>query len=325
MTKKSNSSYLNQLLKPQKLPKKEIKPVSYDIEPEEVSSKILYSIQDLDPFLSQLESLNLFQEENENPDFYLDPKTIRSKKKQGQKIYRFVKKFNEAQIELKDQDDQLFLILDHQSVGVIDKTKARDLFSLYTKQSFESLTAFVYGGDDRWYQNIFLGGQTTYTEQSVAGTGGYNGHPASMEEYRQEIAGQGNGDHEAFDHVKQPVYIHRNCYLNGASVYEKETDAFISRENPEAWIEEAEEGVYLNMTIPEEMLSHTGEVITTEMLDMPRIVEERYEAPDGSAIRFDTDICIGSFHILHTTQLLMQIPERNSTRKLQGTTAAIII
>ena len=44
------------------------------------------------------------------------------------------------------------------------------------------------------------------------------------------------------------------------------------------------------MTIPEEMLSHTGEVITTEMLDMPRIVEERYEAPDGSAVVFDTDI-----------------------------------
>lgn len=151
-------------------------------------------------------------------------------------------------------------------------------------------TAFVYGGDDRWYQNIFLGGQTTYTEQSVAGTGGYNGHPASMEEYRREIAGQGNGDHEAFDHVKQPVYIHRNCYLNGASAYEKETDAFISKENPEVRIEETEEGVYLNITVPEEMLSHTGEVITTEMLDMPRIVEERYEAPDGSAVVFDTDI-----------------------------------
>ena len=152
MTKKSNSSYLNQLLKPQKLPKKEIKPVSYYIEPEEVSSKILYSIQDLDPFLSQLESLNLFQEENENPDFYLDPKTIQSKKKRGQKIYRFVKKFDQTQIELKDQDDQLFLILDHQSVGVIDKTKARDLFSLYTKQSFESLTAFVYGGETKCLQ-----------------------------------------------------------------------------------------------------------------------------------------------------------------------------
>lgn len=152
-------------------------------------------------------------------------------------------------------------------------------------------TAFVYGGDDRWYQNIFLGGQTTYTEQSVAGTSGYDGHPASMEEYGRQIAAQGNGDHEAFDHVKQPVYIHRNCYFNGASAYEKETGALVSGKDLEVWIERAEDGAYLNITVPEELFSNTGEVITTEQLGMPRIVEERYEAPDGSAILFDTDIC----------------------------------
>lgn len=152
-------------------------------------------------------------------------------------------------------------------------------------------TAFVYGGDDRWYQNIFIGGQTTYTEQSIAGTCGYDGHPASMEEYCELLAAEGNGDHEAFDHVKQPVYIHRNCYLNGASAYERETDAFTAGADPDIRLEETEEGVYLNMIVPEEMPGHTGKVMTTEMLGMPRIVEERYEAPDGLAIIFDTDIC----------------------------------
>ena len=152
-------------------------------------------------------------------------------------------------------------------------------------------TAFVYGGDDRWHQNIFIGGQTTYTEQSIAGTCGYDGHPASMAEYCELLAAEGNGDHEAFDHVKQPVYIHRNCYLNGASAYEKEEDGFMSGVTPDIRIEETEEGVYLNITVPEEMQGHTGEIMTTEMLGMPRIVEERYEAPDGSAIIFDTDIC----------------------------------
>ena len=39
------------------------------------------------------------------------------------------------------------------------------------------------------------------------------------------------------------------------------------------------------------MPGYTGEVMTTEMLGMPRIVEERYEAPDGLPIKFDTDIC----------------------------------
>ncbi len=152
-------------------------------------------------------------------------------------------------------------------------------------------TAFVYGGDDRWYQNIFLGGQTTYTEQSVAGTSGYDEHPASMEEYREEMAAQGNGDHEAFDHVKQPVYIHSNCYFNGASSYKKESGALVSGKDLEIRLEKAEDGVYLNINVPEELLSHTVEVITTKRLGMPRIVEERYEAPDGAAVAFDTDIC----------------------------------
>lgn len=31
-------------------------------------------------------------------------------------------------------------------------------------------TTLVYGGDDRLYQNIFLGGTKTYTEQSLNGT-----------------------------------------------------------------------------------------------------------------------------------------------------------
>lgn len=63
-------------------------------------------------------------------------------------------------------------------------------------------TAFVYGGDDCWYQNIFIGVQNEYTEQYTTGTGGYNGHPSSMEEYAKLLADEGNADHEAFDHVK---------------------------------------------------------------------------------------------------------------------------
>lgn len=152
-------------------------------------------------------------------------------------------------------------------------------------------TAFVYGGDDRWYQNIFIGGQKTYTEQSIAGTSGYDGHPCSVEEYRELIEAEGNGDHEAFDHVKQPVYIHRNCYFAGAQVYENEKDALTSGSDLQIQIEKVREGIYLNITVPEELLRHNGELVTTEQLGMPRIVEERYENPDGSGIVFNRDIC----------------------------------
>lgn len=152
-------------------------------------------------------------------------------------------------------------------------------------------TAFVYGGDDRWYQNIFTGGQKTYTEQSIAGTGGYDGHPGCIEEYRELIEAEGNGDHEAFDHVKQPVYIHRNCYSGGATVYENEHDALVIDSNLQVQIEKTDKGVCLSIDVPEELLGHSGKVLTTEDLGMPRIVEERYENPDGSEIVFGRDIC----------------------------------
>ena len=44
------------------------------------------------------------------------------------------------------------------------------------------------------------------------GTAGYDGHPASMEEYRVLIADPTRGDHERFIDVKQPVYLRDNVY-----------------------------------------------------------------------------------------------------------------
>lgn len=151
-------------------------------------------------------------------------------------------------------------------------------------------TAFVYGGDDRWYQNIFTGGQPIYTEQSVAGTAGYNGHPASEEEYCFLLKSEGNGDHEAFDHVKQPVFIQRNCYMKGAEAYEKETDA-LNGGDPNIYLEKDGNGLYLCISLPKEFFIQKGKVITTRDLGMPRIVEQRYETPDGAEIVFDCDIC----------------------------------
>ncbi len=77
-------------------------------------------------------------------------------------------------------------------------------------------TTVVYSGDDRIYQNVFLGGAVTYTEQSLHGTEGYDGHTNSLEEYISDVISRGNGDLEQFKHVKQPVYIRGNAYLKGA-------------------------------------------------------------------------------------------------------------
>ena len=148
-------------------------------------------------------------------------------------------------------------------------------------------TTVVYGNDDRWYQNIFVGG----TEEGKSyGTAGYDGSPVSLEEYIQDVKGQGEGDLEMFELVKQPAYIDGNIYLQGAKRFDREQHYTVSEE--EARVEVVNEGnhVFLEMHLPEYLSWPESHVITTESLGNPRITEAQYENPDGSPITLDTDL-----------------------------------
>ncbi|MGH3339069.1 MAG: right-handed parallel beta-helix repeat-containing protein, partial [Propionibacteriaceae bacterium] len=70
--------------------------------------------------------------------------------------------------------------------------------------------AAIHGGDDRHIGNIFLGGDATQAysasarsgsfpnrlERAEYGTAGYNGHPASMEDYLALVGDPSRGDHQ---------------------------------------------------------------------------------------------------------------------------------
>lgn len=150
-------------------------------------------------------------------------------------------------------------------------------------------TTFVYGGDDRWYQNIFIGGVETYTEQSICGTSDYDGSPRSLEEYTEKVIGLGNGDLEVFEKVKQPVYINNNAYLKGAKAYEEEKEKVESGYDPQVKIVEEDGKVYLEMTVDKALADRKGVILQTKDLGMTRITECAFENPDGSEILFDTD------------------------------------
>ena len=148
-------------------------------------------------------------------------------------------------------------------------------------------TTVVYSGDDRIYQNVFLGGAVTYTEQSLHGTEGYDGHTNSLEEYISDVISRGNGDLEQFKHVKQPVYIRGNAYLKGAKPYGREENTHVSDMDPAVRIVETDGKTYLELNV--EMLEIPTEIYNSEKLGMPRITEAAYENPDGTPIVFDTD------------------------------------
>lgn len=150
-------------------------------------------------------------------------------------------------------------------------------------------TTVVYSGDDRIYQNVFLGGAVTYTEQSLHGTEGYDGHTNSLEEYISDVISRGNGDLEQFKRVKQPVYIRGNAYLKGAKPYGREENTHVSDMDPAVRIVEADGKTYLELNVEKEMLEIPTEIYNSEKLGMPRITEAAYENPDGTPIVFDTD------------------------------------
>ena len=95
--------------------------------------------------------------------------------------------------------------------------------------------AAIHGGDDRHINNIFLGGDATqvygasarFGQAAEHGTVGYNGHPASMEDYLALVGDPTRGDHQRFMGVKQPVHIRDNVYAGGARPFEAEKGATV--------------------------------------------------------------------------------------------------
>ncbi len=145
-------------------------------------------------------------------------------------------------------------------------------------------TVPVYGGDDRWFQNIFVGG----TEDRDYGTAEYDGSPVSLEEYIARVREE-YGDVESYEKVRQPAYIDGNVYLNGAKGFDRETHSCTDSRDPEVRIVTETDGVYLEITLPEQMFELQGEVMGTHNLPMTRITECGFEEPSGADLRISRD------------------------------------
>ena len=159
--------------------------------------------------------------------------------------------------------------------------------------------AAILGGDDRLVGNIFLGGDLSqayadgsrFKVSASYGTAGYNGHPASMAEYRAIIADPTRGDHERFAGVKQPVYIRENVYLLGAEPFEAEDGALVlDGDDVGVSVVEEDGAVYLDTRLPDAFDSATLDVMTGADLPPVRFVDAHYDEPDGSSAVLATDL-----------------------------------
>lgn len=145
--------------------------------------------------------------------------------------------------------------------------------------------SLIYGGDDRFYNNIFIGRDGL----RGVGTSHFKNYTTSLEEYIENVH-KLHGDLEEFELVEQPVYINNNAYFNGAEPFERENEKLVEQSfNPNfSIIDQGDEG-FLSIELPESFETLLGEVHSTATLPRVRIVDAEFENPDGSDLILDTD------------------------------------
>jgi hypothetical protein len=160
--------------------------------------------------------------------------------------------------------------------------------------------AVIYGGDDRWIGNVFLGGDiakaygydTAQGTHPAAGygTAAYDGSPASLEDYVYRIANLPEGDHSRIPGVKEPAYLRGNVYAPGVRGCPGEGSALALTED--ASFELADEGdrVYLEARLPEAFGRVRLGVVTGADLPRVRIADADFEERDGSPVVVDVDL-----------------------------------
>lgn len=160
--------------------------------------------------------------------------------------------------------------------------------------------ACVYGGDDRFLNNVFVGGPVP-GKALRRGTAYADGAPHDESEYIARVRARGIGDLELFEQVPQPMRIDGNAYLRGgdgtvAPSFAEERTAFIACEDTgesvaQAMVREEPDGsVWLDVDVPQALLELPTELVDTARLGVVRIVGQPYENPDGTPLRVDHDL-----------------------------------
>lgn len=161
----------------------------------------------------------------------------------------------------------------------------------------------TYGGDDRYYNNIFAG----LVENSDIGAVRW-GNPidsysqftafcdqfSDPNQYWDLIAAEPKEEFKKFTNIPQPIWLKDNAYSGNAvpSVHEKNPTvadglSLQITENNGEWT--------LQVDVPAQFVEMNCEPVTTERLGEPRIAAMPFDAPDGSPLDFSKDF-VGNIH-----------------------------
>jgi hypothetical protein len=148
--------------------------------------------------------------------------------------------------------------------------------SRYTPYHFAHSTSVaglitIAGGDDRFYNNIFIG----RNEKLIPG-------PDVQLKVGYGLA--------VYNEAKQPVFAAGNIYLKNAQHYGKEVDYIEDMAfDPQIRLVEKEKSFYLQINYPPSVQNLRTEYVDTELLGKAFVSGLPYENPDGSPLKIDKD------------------------------------
>ena len=158
----------------------------------------------------------------------------------------------------------------------------------------------IHGGDDRYYNNIFLGAckdkmrHPTKEDFPLV----YNTIQEVCKSYLTPEEYKHFNSREYFDsqprrphtlNPKQAVWFSGNAYSGDAKPFRSETSP-IETDKMYASIEETDGTWILTINVPESVANADCGIVTSQLLGMPVFSEERYENPDGSDIDLTIDL-----------------------------------
>jgi hypothetical protein len=157
--------------------------------------------------------------------------------------------------------------------------------------------AVIWGGDDRWIGNLFLGGDVARAYghdgdgQAMPhhGLTGYDGFPASFAEYLERVEAKGPGDHNKFLDVQQPVYVRGNVFAAGARPYAGEKSPAVLDGGRVSVVADGD-AVYLETDLPAGFAECRVGVLTGRDLPRVRFADADFEEPDGRPAVLDRDL-----------------------------------
>ena len=152
--------------------------------------------------------------------------------------------------------------------------------------------AEVYGGDDRYLNNIFIGRGDDGFDYLAEFTESCNklSDPATYRErIDAEVEKTGFVDHGIVGKIPQPLWMEENAYSDVSDLPCLEKQAFVT-DGITAEMTESEGAFVLTLSVPASLTQATCTPVSTARLGKTRLSEGVFEAPDGTDYDFSLDM-----------------------------------